>query len=93
MEKKKSYKKKEGPGDPLVKRQQATASETHLGTLCEGERRFCAADLSRGNWVPDLLPLCCRQSDKSARGQCPPCARVVHRITVFGAPNEMTKRG
>lgn len=50
-----------------------------------GKGRFCAADLSHGNWVSDLLPLCCRQSDKSSRGQRPLCVCTVDRITVFGA--------
>lgn len=43
---KKSYKKKEGPGDPVVKRQEATASETHLSTRRGGKERFCAADFA-----------------------------------------------
>lgn len=37
---KRSYKKKEGPGDPVVKRREATALETHLGTWRGRKRKI-----------------------------------------------------
>lgn len=54
-------------------------------TLVEMER-FRVPDLSRSNWVSDLLPLLL-SSDKTMCGQCPTCVCYIN-LTVFSFQNE-----